>query len=106
MLVPAAPQERGDRPLEDRVDRHGRDLAERLQGEPSEREGRVRDGHGMVLVGQSVIQQDVDVDGSRTRVLVEQTTAVSRERLGDSYGVLSASELAEVDSALAMLFGL
>ena len=48
----------------------------------------------------------IDVDGSPTRVLVEQTTAVSRERLGDSYGVLSASELAEVDSALAMLFGL
>jgi mRNA interferase MazF len=39
-------------------------------------------------------------------VLVEQTTAVSPERLGDSVGRLSASELRDLDSALALVLGL
>ena len=41
-----------------------------------------------------------------TRVLVEQTTAVSPERLGDSVGRLSAGELRELDTALALVLGL
>jgi mRNA interferase MazF len=41
-----------------------------------------------------------------SRVLVEQTTAVSPDRLGDSLGRLSASELRDVDEALALVFGL
>jgi mRNA interferase MazF len=48
----------------------------------------------------------IEVDGSPTRVLVEQTTAVSPERLGDSIGRLSASELHDLDAALALVFGL
>jgi mRNA interferase MazF len=48
----------------------------------------------------------IDVDGSPTRVLVEQTTAVSPERLGESVGRLSASELRDVDTALALVLGL
>jgi mRNA interferase MazF len=39
-------------------------------------------------------------------VLVEQTTAVSPDRLGDSIGRLSASELRNLDAALAVVFGL
>jgi mRNA interferase MazF len=48
----------------------------------------------------------IDVQASSTRVLVEQTTAVSPERLGESVGRLSASELRDVDEALALVFGL
>ena len=48
----------------------------------------------------------IDVGGDATRVLVEQTTAVSAERLGDSAGRLSAQELRAVDEALAVVFGL
>jgi mRNA interferase MazF len=48
----------------------------------------------------------IDLDGSPTRVLVEQTTAVSQGRLGDSVGRLSASELRDLDTALALVFGL
>jgi mRNA interferase MazF len=48
----------------------------------------------------------VELEGSSTRVLIEQTTAVSPERLGESVGRLSANELRELDTALALVFGL
>lgn len=48
----------------------------------------------------------ISIDGSETRVLVEQTTAVAPDRLGDSAGRLSASELRDVDAALALVLGL
>lgn len=48
----------------------------------------------------------IDVDGKPTRVLVEQTTAISPERLGRSAGRLSAAELRDLDAALALVFGL
>ena len=48
----------------------------------------------------------IDLDGTPTRVLVEQTTAVSPDRLGDSVGRLSTSELRELDTALALVLGL
>ena len=48
----------------------------------------------------------IELEGSPTRVLVEQTTAISVERLGDSAGRLSASELRDVDEALALVLGL
>jgi mRNA interferase MazF len=48
----------------------------------------------------------IEIAGSSTRVLVEQTTAVSPDRLGDSVGRLSASELRELDAALALVLGL
>ena len=48
----------------------------------------------------------VEVAGEETRVLVEQTTAVGTERLGDSAGRLSARELRDVDAALGLVFGL
>jgi mRNA interferase MazF len=48
----------------------------------------------------------IELDRSPTRVLVEQTTAVSPERLGESVGRLSASELRDLDTALALVFGL
>jgi mRNA-degrading endonuclease toxin of MazEF toxin-antitoxin module len=39
-------------------------------------------------------------------VLVEQTTAVSTDRLGDSVGRLNAHEIRSLDEALAVVLGL
>jgi mRNA interferase MazF len=41
-----------------------------------------------------------------TSVLVEQTTVVDQERLGNSEGRLDASELQAVDDALALVLGI
>jgi len=49
---------------------------------------------------------DVDVAGTRTRVLVEQTGAVDRTRLGRRAGRLTMEELWAVDDALRALLGL
>ncbi len=46
------------------------------------------------------------LDGTETRVLVEQTTVVDPGRLGPSAGRLDASELRAVDEALALVLGL
>jgi len=54
----------------------------------------------------TVFRPDVDVRGRRTRVLIDQLTTVDRTRLGRSAGHLSAAELAEVDDALRLMFGL
>jgi mRNA interferase MazF len=48
----------------------------------------------------------IEHGGEPTRVLVEQMTAVSTERLGDSAGRLNAQELRAVDEALAAVLGL
>ena len=48
----------------------------------------------------------VDLEGVRTRVLVEQTTAISPDRLGESVGRLSAAELRALDDALLLALGL
>ena len=48
----------------------------------------------------------IEFGGETTRVLVEQMTAVSAERLGESAGRLSAHELRAVDEALAVVLGL
>jgi mRNA interferase MazF len=48
----------------------------------------------------------IEIAGQPTRVLVEQTTAVVTDRLGESAGRLSARELSDLDDALALVFGL
>jgi mRNA interferase MazF len=48
----------------------------------------------------------IELDGHLTRVLIEQTTAVSTDRLGASAGRLSAEELRSLDEALVIVFGL
>jgi mRNA interferase MazF len=48
----------------------------------------------------------IDLLGAETRVLVEQTTVVDPQRLGDSAGRLDAAELRAVDDALRLLFAL
>lgn len=48
----------------------------------------------------------INIDGTNTRVLVEQTTVVDPERLGPSAGRLEATELLAVDEALTLILGL
>lgn len=48
----------------------------------------------------------IEIAGQSTRILIEQTTAVMTDRLGDSAGRLDANELSDVDDALAVVFGL
>jgi mRNA interferase MazF len=48
----------------------------------------------------------IEIAGKLTRVLVEQTTAVSTERLGQSAGRLDAVELRALDDAIVLVFGL
>lgn len=49
---------------------------------------------------------EITVGRSRTRVLVDQLTAVDRSRLGSSAGTLSGEELSAVDRALGVVLGL
>ena len=48
----------------------------------------------------------ISVQGTPTRVLVEQTTVVDPERLGRSAGRLDAYEMQAVDEALTLVLGL
>ena len=48
----------------------------------------------------------IDVLGTRTRVLVEQTTVVDPQRLGDSAGRLDGAEIEAVDEALRLVLAL
>lgn len=50
---------------------------------------------------------EVEIDGIRTRVLVEQLAAVDPEaRLGEFAGRVSAEEMQEVDAAVLAVLGL
>ena len=46
------------------------------------------------------------LEGQTTRVLVEQTTVVDPQRLGDAAGRLDIDELRSIDEALLLVFGL
>ena len=48
----------------------------------------------------------IDLLGDETRVLVEQTTVVDPQRLGDSAGRLEAAELRRLDDAVRLVLGL
>lgn len=48
----------------------------------------------------------IEFDGTPTRILVEQTTAVDPGRLGDHVGHLSFTELRSVDAALRLVLSL
>jgi mRNA interferase MazF len=48
----------------------------------------------------------IALEGTATRVLVEQTTLVDPQRLGRSAGRLEAPELRAVDEALVLVLGL
>jgi mRNA interferase MazF len=49
---------------------------------------------------------EVEIEGVRTRVLVEQIGAVDPSRLGESHGLLARDDLRDVDRALGVVLGL
>jgi mRNA interferase MazF len=49
---------------------------------------------------------EVEVDGTRTRLMTEQIRVVDRRRLGESVGRLHWDELDRVDRALRLVLGL
>ena len=49
---------------------------------------------------------EVEIDGTRTRVLVEQLGAVDPGRLGKSYGLLAGDDLRHLDHAVSLVLGL
>jgi mRNA interferase MazF len=55
---------------------------------------------------QASFRPEIDVEGQRTRVLVEQLGAVDASRLGELSGHLSPEELWGVDEALSAVLGL
>ena len=48
---------------------------------------------------------EIEMDGTRTLVLVDQMRAVDASRLGDFAGRLDAAETAEVDRAINLIVG-
>lgn len=54
----------------------------------------------------TAFRPEVVVAGKRTRVAVEQLTAVDRTRLGESHGHLRLDEMREIDTALVLVLGL
>ena len=48
----------------------------------------------------------INLEGTDTRVLVEQTSVVDPQRLGASAGRLAADELRAVDAALILILGI
>jgi mRNA interferase MazF len=53
-----------------------------------------------------MIRPEIDVAGTRTLVMIDQTAAIDPERLGKHTGRLDPGELAAVDDALRLVFGL
>jgi mRNA interferase MazF len=49
---------------------------------------------------------EIEVDGTSTRVLIEQTMAVDPQRLGDFAGRMDTEEIAAVDEALKLVLAL
>ena len=49
---------------------------------------------------------EIDMQGTRTKVMLEQSFAADPQRLGEFAGRLSANELAEVETALRLVLGL
>ena len=53
----------------------------------------------------AIFRPEIEMDGVRTRVLVDQMRAVDASRLGDYAGRLDAAETGEVDRAIRMILG-
>jgi mRNA interferase MazF len=53
----------------------------------------------------AIFRPEIEMDGTRTRVLIDQMRAVDSGRLGDFAGRLDASEIGEVDRAVRLMLG-
>ena len=53
----------------------------------------------------AIFRPEIKMDGTRTRVLVDQMRAVDASRLGEFAGRLGATETGEVDRAVRLVLG-
>jgi mRNA interferase MazF len=53
----------------------------------------------------AIFRPEIELDGTRIRVLVDQMRAVDASRLGDFAGRLDAMETREVDRAVRLMLG-
>ena len=53
----------------------------------------------------AIFRPEIEMDGTRTRVLVDQMRAVDASRLGGFAGRLAADETAQVDRAVRLILG-
>ena len=53
----------------------------------------------------AIFRPEIEIDGTRTLVLVDQMRAVEASRLGDFTGRLDATEAGEVDRAIQLILG-
>ncbi|MDF2709471.1 type II toxin-antitoxin system PemK/MazF family toxin [Nonomuraea muscovyensis] len=56
--------------------------------------------------GSAVYRPDIELDGTKSRILTDQIYSVSPSRLGDFKGALEAHEAADLDRALMLKLGL
>lgn len=55
---------------------------------------------------EATVRPAIEIDGTKTRVIVEQATCIDLTRLGEFAGRLTSEEMAEVDQALRYVLGL
>jgi mRNA interferase MazF len=53
----------------------------------------------------AIFRPEIDMDGVRTRILVDQMRAVDASRLGDFAGRLDTGEAGELDRAIRLMLG-
>jgi mRNA interferase MazF len=53
----------------------------------------------------AVFRPEIEMDGTRARVLIDQMRAVDASRLGDFAGRLDAIETGEIDRAVRLILG-
>ena len=53
----------------------------------------------------AIFRPEIEMDGTRTRVLVDQMRAVDANRLSDFAGRLDAAETGEIDRAVRLILG-
>ena len=53
----------------------------------------------------AIFRPEIEIDGTPTRVLVDQMRAVDASRLGDFAGRLDAAKTGEVDRAVRLMLG-
>jgi mRNA interferase MazF len=54
----------------------------------------------------AIYRPEIQLNGTKTRILTDQIFSVSTDRLGDFKGSLEAEEVADLDQALLVRFGL
>lgn len=56
--------------------------------------------------GRAIYRPEIELNDTKTRILTDQIFSVTSNRLGDFFGALEPSELADLDRALLLKLGL